>query len=178
MMIPWLHPNWARWDIYKDPGTVNVKLWWYESYTFSWSTHPWWNSWSDGSWTRLVGGLFPWLQMQADAVLNVAQAFIVAGVPCMVMPHWLSNNAWVTLLLFDWLYQHMKEGKDVATVLHHAMLEMLDNWFGIKYWGAYSVFGLPTVHLPQEMLVEIAHPDQPLINYLADSTEGIKRWGV
>jgi hypothetical protein len=28
------------------------------------------------------------------------------------------------------------------------------------------------------MLVEIAHPDQPLINYLADSTEGIKRWGV
>jgi hypothetical protein len=113
--------------------------------------------------------------MQADAVLNVAQAFIVAGVPCMVMPHWLSNNAWVTLLLFDWLYQHMKEGKDVATVLHHAMLEMLDNWFGIKYWGAYSVFGLPTVHLPQEMLVEIAHPDQPLINYLADSTEGIKR---
>jgi hypothetical protein len=79
--------------------------------------------------------------MQAEAVLNVVQAFMVARVPCMMMPHWLSNNAWVTSLLFDWLYQHMKEGEDVATALHHAMLEMLDDGFGIKYHynkkGAY-----------------------------------------
>jgi hypothetical protein len=94
--------------------------------------------------------------MQAEAVLNVAQAFMVSRVPCVMMLHWLSNNAWVTSLLFDWLYQHMKEGEDVATALHHAMLEMLDDGFGIKYWGAYSVFGLPTVHLPQEMLVNMA----------------------
>jgi hypothetical protein len=100
--------------------------------------------------------------MQAEAVLNVAQAFMVARVPCVVTPHWLSNKAWVTSLLFDWLCQHMKEGEDVATALHHAVL---DDGFGIKYWGAYSVFGLPTVHLPQEMLVDMAHPDQPLINY-------------
>ncbi len=106
-----------------------------------------------------MGGLFPWLQMQEQGVLNVAQAFIVAGVPCVGMPHWLSNNAWVTLLLFNWLYQHMKEGENVATALNHAMLEMLDDGCDIKYWGAYSVFGLPTVHLPREMLVNMAHPE-------------------
>lgn len=51
------------------------------------------------------------------------------------------------------------EGENVATALHHAMLEMLDDGCGIKYWGAYSVFGLPTVHLPREMLVNMAHPE-------------------
>lgn len=53
----------------------------------------------------------------------------------------------------------MKEGENVATALNHAMLEMLDDGCDIKYWGAYSVFGLPTVHLPREMLVNMAHPE-------------------
>jgi hypothetical protein len=47
-------------------------------------------------------------------------------------------------LLFDWLYQHMKEGEDVATALHNAMLEMLDNGFGIKILG--SIFSVWLAH--------------------------------
>jgi hypothetical protein len=73
------------------------------------------------------------------------------------MPHWLSNNAWVTTsLLFDWLYQHMKEGEDVAKLCTMPCWRCWTMGLASKYWGAYSVFGLPTVHLPQEMLVDMA----------------------
>jgi len=77
---------------------------------------------------------------------------MVAGVPCVIMSHWLPSDPAATSVLFGQLYRLMKEGDDVSTALRRSMLRMLEDGVGMEQWGAYSVLGLPTVRLPDDML--------------------------
>lgn len=77
---------------------------------------------------------------------------MVAGVPCSVVSQWKVEDA-STRRLMEHFYQHMLKGVDVATALRSSMLEMLDKKASIKQWAPFMVWGLPTVCLPDELLV-------------------------
>ena len=90
------------------------------------------------------------IQIEAKSMLNMARTFMVASV---IMTHRLPSDTTATSMLFSQLYRLMKEGDDVSTALRRPMLRMLEDGLGMEQRGAYSVLGVPTVCLPDDMLV-------------------------
>lgn len=94
-------------------------------------------------------------EIKAEGVLNLARAFMVAGVPCSVVSQWKVEDG-STAQLMTLFYQHLLQGLNVATALRSSMQEMLDNGSSIRQWAPFMVWGLPTVCLPDELLSEDA----------------------
>jgi hypothetical protein len=90
-------------------------------------------------------------QVLSEGVLNLPRAFLVAGVPCIVASQWLVDDK-LTPELMEEFYGCMKQGSDVAEALCHSMrLMKRRHEQDLNKWGAFNVWGLPTVCLPKEL---------------------------
>lgn len=91
------------------------------------------------------------MQLLAEGVLNLPRAFLIAGVPCIVASQWLVDDKRTPMFMMEF-YGLMKQGRDVATSLCLAMRRMKrSNEEDFHIWGAFNVWGLPTVCLPKEV---------------------------
>ncbi|KAI5077259.1 hypothetical protein GOP47_0007083 [Adiantum capillus-veneris] len=89
--------------------------------------------------------------LQSGSYLNLPRALTLAGVPCVVAAQWPVEDACSTPRLMQYFYQGMKDGLDASTALQVSMQKMLaDGQYSVYQWGAFMVWGLPTVRLPIE----------------------------
>ncbi len=100
--------------------------------------------------------------------MGLPQAFLVAGVPCVVESQWSLKDE-PNSKLMKRFYKEMSQGSDIATAIRAAMLSMkpekgspVEVASSVYEWGGYLVWGLPTVTLPPSMLKCSWLPPKPI----------------
>ena len=116
--------------------------------------------WHSDKWT-LVSRRFSMLitavsdivaQVISEGVLNLPRAFMVAGIPCIVMSQWKCDDDSTAMFMKE-LYTHMKETGDyVASAQREVMLTMMRSGMEIYKWGVFAVWGFPEVRLPPQLV--------------------------
>lgn len=98
-------------------------------------------------------------QDYSDGEVNLPRALMIAGVPAAVVSQWEIGDS-SSPALMKAFYENLKYGKDVASALQSAMIQLssdqLESENGIFGWGPFLIWGLPTVHLPEELWTESA----------------------
>ena len=84
----------------------------------------------------------------AEGLVNLARAFIIAGVPCVVASQWAVEDK-VTPTLMKSFYYNLRDGQDVATSLRLAMSQMIDEGSSVKAWAPFVVWGSSSLVLPK-----------------------------
>jgi len=85
---------------------------------------------------------------------------MIAGVPAAVVSQWEIGDS-SSPILMKAFYENLKYGKDVASALQSAMIQLSSDQLesenaDIFGWGPFLIWGLPTVHLPEELWTENA----------------------
>lgn len=83
--------------------------------------------------------------------MRLVNAILTRGIPCALMSNYPVFDS-SSDVFFAHFYTSLKNGRSVAAAVRYSMLEMKNEGFELDQWGAFSVFGDPTVCLPQEML--------------------------
>ena len=89
----------------------------------------------------------------SEGVHNLPRAFMIAGVPCLVVSQWKVNDA-VAPKLMESFYTSLRKGMDVASALRLAMCQMLEEKQPLYAFAPFLVWGLPTVCLPKELQLD------------------------
>jgi len=79
-----------------------------------------------------------------EGVTNLVEAFLVSGAKSVVATLWTADDTY-TLDLMERFYTHIAKGKDKATALRQAKLDLLAKFVGKQvppyYWGAFVLVG-------------------------------------
>ena len=84
----------------------------------------------------------------AEGLVNLARAFIIAGVPCVVASQWAVLDEFTSMLM-KYFYSNLRHGQDVATSLRSAMSRMIDEGCSVKAWAPFVVWGSSSLVLPE-----------------------------
>ena len=95
----------------------------------------------------LVGPSYP--QIQKEVAIRPVEKILRHGIPCVVMSNYPVLDA-SSDVFFTHLYTKLKSGESVGAAVRHSMLEMKN--VDLDQWTSFSVFGDPTLRLPEEML--------------------------
>ncbi|KAG0601668.1 hypothetical protein M758_11G130500 [Ceratodon purpureus] len=84
----------------------------------------------------------------AEGLMNLARAFIIAGVPCVVASQWsvLDDS---TPVLMKRFYDQLRHGHDVASSLRSAMSSMIEAGFPMQAWCPFVIWGSSSLLLPE-----------------------------
>jgi CHAT domain-containing protein len=86
----------------------------------------------------------------AEGLVNLARAFIIAGVPCVVASQWAVLDGFTSTLM-KYFYYNLRHGQDVATSLRSAMSRMIDEGCSVKAWAPFVVWGSSSLVLPKDL---------------------------
>jgi CHAT domain-containing protein len=86
----------------------------------------------------------------AEGLVNLARAFIIAGVPCVVASQWAVLDGFTSTLM-KYFYYNLRHGQDVATSLRSAMSRMIDEECSVKAWAPFVVWGSSSLVLPEDL---------------------------
>lgn len=84
----------------------------------------------------------------AEGLVNLARAFIIAGVPCVVASQRAVCDEFTSRLM-KYFYSNLRHGQDVTASLRSAMSRMIDEGCSVKKWAPFVIWGSSSLVLPE-----------------------------
>lgn len=85
----------------------------------------------------------------AEGLVNLARAFIIAGVPCVVATQWAVLDD-PSAKLMKGFYNSLRHGNDVASSLRSAMCSMIAKHH-VREWAPFVSWGSSSLVLPEQL---------------------------
>ena len=89
----------------------------------------------------------------AEGLVNLARAFIIAGVPCVVASQWAILDSSTRKLMKEF-YDELRHGNDVASSLRSAMSSMIKRGHHVCEWAPFVIWGSSSLVLPKPLHCE------------------------
>lgn len=93
-------------------------------------------------------------EITSEGVLNLPRAFMLMGVPSVVVSQWrVDDNATSDLMKYFYTHLH-KANMDVSVALRLSMCQMIDDKVKeskVQQWAPFSVWGSPSVCIPESL---------------------------
>jgi CHAT domain-containing protein len=100
-----------------------------------------------------------------EGIASLERAFLLAGAKSVIASLWTADDIFTSTLMRRF-FQHLVGGEEMASALHQAKLDLLEE-FGsqadVAYWGAFTLVGDGRIsyHIDEQRHIVSASSSQP-----------------